>query len=140
MLVDGGKGQLGVARDALKAHGLDGITAASLAKEFEEVYVPGMDGPLNMEHHRRAQFLLQRLRDEAHRFAITQHRKIRDKKMTESILEKAPGIGPARRKALLKAFPSVEAIKQASLDELTQVQGISRTTAEALKRYLVESM
>ncbi len=140
MLVDGGKGQLGVARDALEAHGLDGITAASLAKEFEEVYVPGMDGPLNMEHHRRAQFLLQRLRDEAHRFAITQHRKIRDKKMTESILEKAPGIGPARRKALLKAFPSVEAIKQASLDELTQVQGISRTTAEALKRYLVESM
>jgi excinuclease ABC subunit C len=140
ILVDGGKGQLGVARQVLTAHELDAITTAALAKEFEEVHVPGLDTPLNMEHHRRAQFLLQRLRDEAHRFAITRHRALRDKKATESILDKAPGIGPARRKALLKAFPSVEAIARASLDELTQVKGISRTVAEALKRYLIENL
>ncbi|MCX7600230.1 MAG: helix-hairpin-helix domain-containing protein, partial [Armatimonadetes bacterium] len=139
ILADGGKGQLNVAVEAVQKAGLD-VTVAALAKEHEEVFVPGREEPLDMTSHPRAQFLLQRIRDEAHRFAITHHRSLRDAKATASILEQIPGIGPTRRKALLAHFPSVQAIAQASLDEIASVPGISRQLAATLKKHLLERL
>jgi excinuclease ABC subunit C len=137
IIVDGGKGQLGVAEEALAEAGLQ-IALASLAKREEEVFVPGRSEPLDMEQHMHARFLLQRLRDEAHRFAITHHRSVRDKAMTRSILDDAPGIGDRRKKELLKAFGSVQEMAKASLEELSRVQGMNKEVALALWKYLNE--
>jgi excinuclease ABC subunit C len=136
ILIDGGKGHLNAALEILKELGLDSIPAASLAKEKEEVFVPGRSEPLNIPRTSAALHLLQRVRDEAHRFALGYHRKLRHKESLASALDSIPGIGPKRKKALLKKFGSVRSIKEASIDELSQVPGITGKLAEKVKEYL----
>ena len=105
--MDGGKGQLNVAVRVLEELGLeDEIPVAALAKQFEEVYLPGMADPVRIPRGSEALYLLQRVRDEAHRFAITYHRKLRGKRMTVSVLDGVPGLGPARRKRLVAELGS----------------------------------
>jgi excinuclease ABC subunit C len=119
LLVDGGKGQLSVAERVVADLGLtDEIPLASLAKRFEEVYVPGRAEPVRIPRQSEALYLLQRVRDEAHRFAITYHRELRGKRMTRSVLDDIPGLGPVRQKRLLKEMGGVGAVKQASAEQL----------------------
>ena len=119
LLVDGGKGQLAVAERVVEELGLeDEIPVASLAKQFEEVYVPGRADPIRIPRQSEALYLLQRIRDEAHRFAITYHRQLRGKRMTRSVLDDVPGLGPTRRKRLLSELGGVNAVKAASLETL----------------------
>jgi excinuclease ABC subunit C len=119
LLVDGGKGQLGVAERVLHELGLEGeIELAALAKQFEEVYRPGSPDPVRLRRGSDALYLLQRVRDEAHRFAITFHRERREKRMTKSILDDIPGLGPSRKARLVKELGGVNAVRGASLEEL----------------------
>jgi excinuclease ABC subunit C len=119
ILVDGGKGQLGVAERVVERLGLgDEIELAALAKQFEEVYRPGSPDPVRIRRGSDALYLLQRVRDEAHRFAITFHRERRGKRMTRSVLDGIPGLGPARKARLVKEFGGVNAVRAASLEEL----------------------
>ncbi|MDP1804950.1 MAG: excinuclease ABC subunit C, partial [Acidimicrobiales bacterium] len=119
LLVDGGKGQLSVAVRVLQELGLDEeIPTASLAKRFEEVYLPGMADPVRLPRQSEALYLLQRVRDEAHRFAISYHRELRGKRMTTSVLDDIPGLGEVRRKRLLKEIGGVRAVERATLEEL----------------------
>ncbi|HLI02190.1 MAG TPA: excinuclease ABC subunit UvrC [Acidimicrobiales bacterium] len=119
LLVDGGKGQLGVAMRVLEELGLDEeIPVAALAKQFEEVYVPGRADPVRIPRGSEALYLLQQIRDEAHRFAITYHRNLRNKRMTSSVLDDIPGLGPTRKRRLVRELGGVNAVKQASLDTL----------------------
>ena len=119
LLVDGGKGQLAVAERVLKNLGLDlEIPVASLAKRFEEVFIPGQSEPVEVPRGSEALFMLQRIRDEAHRFANSFHRQLRDKRMVTSALDGIPGLGEARKKRIVKAFGGVNAVKKASLDDL----------------------
>lgn len=119
LLVDGGKGQLAVAERVLKNLGLDlEIPVASLAKRFEEVFMPGQSEPVEVPRGSEALFMLQRIRDEAHRFANSFHRELRDKRMVTSALDGIPGLGEARKKRIVKAFGGVNAVKKASLDDL----------------------
>lgn len=137
LLVDGGKGQLGRAVAVLERFGLSGrFPVAGLAKQHEELFLPGRSAPLLLPRHSQALYLIQRVRDEAHRFAITSHRNLRTKRGLASRLENVPGIGPTRRKQLLDRFGSIEAIQQASIEELTAIPGITLKLAEALKSYL----
>ena len=119
LVVDGGKGQLSVALKVVEDLGLDGeISVAALAKRFEEVFVPGQADPVRIPRQSEALYLLQRLRDEAHRFAITYHRQLRGKRMTKSSLDGIPGLGPTRKKRLVKELGGVAAVKSAPLDQL----------------------
>ena len=119
LLVDGGKGQLAVALRVVEDLGLEEeIPVAALAKRFEEVYLPGRADPVSIPRHSEALYLLQRVRDEAHRFAITYHRQLRGKRMTQSALDDVPGLGPVRRKRLLTELGGVRAVKAASLESL----------------------
>ena len=119
LVVDGGKGQLHVAERVVRDLGLeDQIELAALAKQFEEVYRPGSPDPVRLRRGSDALYLLQRVRDEAHRFAITFHRERRGKRMTKSILDDIPGLGPARKARLVKEFGGVNAVRAASLEEL----------------------
>jgi excinuclease ABC subunit C len=136
ILIDGGKGHLNAALEVLKELGLNSIPAASLAKEKEEVFVPGRPEPLNIPRTSAALHLLQRVRDEAHRFALGYHRKLRHKESIASALDSIPGIGPKRKKALIKKFGSVRGVKEASIDELSRVPGITGKLAEKIKEYL----
>lgn len=138
LVVDGGKGQLNVAVEVLEAFDLLGrVPVCGLAKQFEEIYLPGRMKPVILPRRSEGLFLMQRVRDEAHRFAITSHRRRRRKAGLASQLEQVPGIGPARRKALLKAFnKDIEAIRIASLDDLTAVAGITPEIAENIKAVL----
>jgi len=133
LLVDGGKGQLSVAERVLDTLGLTGeIPIASLAKRFEEVYVPGQSEPVRIPRQSDALYLLQRIRDEAHRFAITFHRELRGKRMTRSVLDDIPGLGPTRKKRLLKELGGVGAVKQASLEQLTALTWLPDAVADAV--------
>jgi len=134
LLIDGGKGQLNVAVEVLKEFELcDKISAAGLAKQFEELFVPGERKPISLPRQSAALYLVQRVRDEAHRFAITSHRRRRSKIGMASRLENIPGIGPKKRRALLKHFGnSIDAIKQASIDDLVRVPGINETLAAVI--------
>ena len=133
LLVDGGKGQLSVAERVLDNLGLTGeIPIASLAKRFEEVYVPGQSEPVRIPRQSDALYLLQRIRDEAHRFAITFHRELRGKRMTRSVLDDIPGLGPTRKKRLLKELGGVGAVKQASLEQLTALTWLPDAVADAV--------
>ena len=115
LLVDGGKGQLGVAIRVLEELGLDDeIPVASLAKQFEEVYVPGQSEPIRIPRQSEALYLLQRVRDEAHRFAITYHRQLRNKRMTKSVLDDIAGLGPRGRKRLVEVMGGVRAVQNAT--------------------------
>jgi excinuclease ABC subunit C len=133
LLVDGGKGQLNVAIRVLEALGLDDeIPVAALAKQFEEVYLPGMADPIRVPRGSEALYLLQQVRDEAHRFAITYHRKLRDKRMTVSALDGIPGLGPARRKRLLRELGSQKAVREASKEKLEALKWLPKPVAEAV--------
>jgi excinuclease ABC subunit C len=131
LLVDGGKGQLGVAVRVLQELGLeDEIPVASLAKQFEEVYLPGQPDPVRLPRQSEALYLLQRLRDESHRFAIGYHRQLRNKRMTKSVLDDIPGLGPTRKKRLVKEMGGVNAVKRASLDDLKALSWLPDAVAE----------
>jgi excinuclease ABC subunit C len=133
LLVDGGKGQLNVAVRVLEELGLEEeIPVASLAKRFEEVYVPGESEPRVVPRSSEALFMLQRIRDEAHRFAITFHRQLRGKRMTTSVLDGVPGLGETRKKRLVKELGGVGKVKQASLDELKALSWLPDKVAEAV--------
>jgi len=136
ILIDGGKGHLNAALEILKEQGLDSIPAAALAKENEEVFVPGRSQPLNIPRTSVALHLLQRIRDEAHRFALGYHQQLRQKESIASVLDNVPGIGPKRKKALLKKFGSVRGIREASIDDLSRVPGITDNLAEKMKEFL----
>lgn len=135
VVVDGGRGQLACARKAMEELGFGHIPAVALAKGEELVYTAGAAEPLSLPRDSAALKLLQRLRDEAHRFAVTYHRTLHRKHTLKSILDEIPGIGPARRRALLKAFPSLEAIGRATVQELAAVPGMNRRAAEEVYRY-----
>jgi excinuclease ABC subunit C len=133
LLVDGGKGQLNVAVRVLEELGLeDEIPAAGLAKQFEEVYLPGTADPVRIPRGSEALYLLQRVRDEAHRFAITYHRQLRGKRMTVSVLDGVPGLGPTRRKRLLAEMGSVKAVREAPKEALLSLPWLPDGVAEAL--------
>ena len=133
LLVDGGKGQLNVAQRVVEDLGLeDEIPVASLAKQFEEVFVPGSADPIRIPRQSEALYLLQRVRDEAHRFAITYHRQLRGKRMTKSVLDDVPGLGPARRKRLIAELGGVKAVKQASLEDLQALSFLPDAVAAAV--------
>ena len=133
LVVDGGKGQLSVAIRVLEDLGLeDEIPVASLAKRFEEVYVPGESDPIRIPRQSEALYLLQRLRDEAHRFAISYHRELRGKRMTKSALDDIPGLGPTRKKRLVKELGGVGAVKQADLDTLRALPWLPDKVADAV--------
>jgi excinuclease ABC subunit C len=136
ILIDGGKGHLNAALEVMKELGLDSIPAASLAKEKEEVFIPARSEPLDIPQTSAALYLLQRIRDEAHRFALGYHQRLRHKESIISALDSIPGIGPKRKKALLKKFGSMRGIKEASTDELATVEGITSKLAEKVKEYL----
>jgi excinuclease ABC subunit C len=137
LLVDGGKGQLSVAERVVDELGLaDEIPIASLAKRFEEVYVPGQSDPVRIPRQSEALYLLQRVRDEAHRFAITYHRELRGKRMTKSVLDDVPGLGPTRKKRLVKELGGVGAVKRAELHQLTELSWLPDTVAEAVYAHI----
>ena len=136
ILIDGGKGQLGAALEVLSEYGLDHLRVVGLAKRKEEVFVPGQDSPVCLPRDSQGLHLIQRVRDEAHRFAITTHRRARTKLGMASTLEAIPGVGPQRRKALLKAFGSMDRIREATLEELSAVAGITPKVAERIKESL----
>jgi excinuclease ABC subunit C len=133
LLIDGGKGHLGVALQVLKEAGIDSIATASIAKENEEIFLAERSDPIILPNNSPALFMLQRIRDEAHRFAITYHRKARQKSVAASILDDVPGIGSKRKKALIRHFGSVSKIREASLEELALVSGMNKTLADRLK-------
>ena len=133
LLVDGGKGQLGVAVKVLEDLGLsDQIPVASLAKRFEEVYLPGRSDPVEVRRGSEALFLLQRIRDESHRFAITYHRELRGKRMTRSVLDGVPGLGEKRKQRLIKELGGVRAVQTAELSTLEALPWLPDAVARAL--------
>jgi excinuclease ABC subunit C len=136
ILIDGGKGQLGMACAELKKLGLEEIPVIGLAKEFEEIYLPGKSEPLRLGLDHPAVKLLQRLRDECHRVANSYNAQLRLKKISESVLDEFPGIGERRKSALLKKFGSVQRLKMATLEQLAEVPGFGGKAAEELKRFL----
>jgi excinuclease ABC subunit C len=132
-LVDGGKGQLSVAVRVLEDLGLrDEIPVASLAKRFEEVYVPDRAEPLEVPRGSEALFLLQRIRDESHRFAISYHRQLRDKRMTRSVLDGIPGLGEKRKQRLIKELGGVRAVQRAELEDLRALPWLPDAVAAAV--------
>ena len=133
LLVDGGKGQLGVAVKVLDDLGLsDEIPVASLAKRFEEVYVPGESEPKEVPRGSEALFMLQRIRDESHRFAITYHRQLRDKRMTKSVLDDIPGLGEKRKQRLVKEMGGIRAVQRAQQDDLRALPWLPDSVADAI--------
>lgn len=136
VVIDGGKGQLNAAREVLKELDLDSIPLSSLAKENEELFVPEKSDPIILPKSSLSLKLLQRLRDEAHRFAITYFQKVHKKRVFTSALDEVPGIGPKKKKALVKQFGTVQAIRQASIAELSAVTGINRELAQKIKEKL----
>jgi excinuclease ABC subunit C len=136
VVIDGGKGQLAAGLRALQGFRERGVTVISLAKRIEEVFIPGRAAPLVLGHDTPELQLLQRVRDEAHRFAITHHRIRRDRAMTASVLDDLPGVGPARKRALLAHFGSPDAILSASREELESVPGVPGKLARDVYREL----
>jgi len=132
VIIDGGPGQLGAARRALDELGEHDVDLCSLAKRFEELYRVGHREPVALPRGSEALYLVQRIRDEAHRFAIGYHRTLRGKRMTASVLDDLQGVGPARRKALLRHFGSVKKMREASVEDLAEVTGISGTLAQRI--------
>lgn len=136
VLIDGGKGQLNAALEVLSEYGLDHLAIFGLAKREEEIFIPGQSEPICLPRDSPGLFLVQRIRDEAHRFAISVHRRAREKGALASTLEVIPGVGPQRRKALLRVFGSMDGIRSASVDELAAVDGMNRKVAERIKETL----
>src|SRR5271165_2713745 len=136
VVIDGGKGQLAAGLAPLKGFRDRGVAVISLAKRIEEVFIPGRRTPLVLDHSTPELQLLQRVRDEAHRFAVTHHRSRRDRAMTTSLLDELPGIGPSRKRALLARFGSPDAVVSASSEELQAVSGVPAKVARELYGYL----
>ena len=136
VLIDGGKGHLNAALEVMRGLGLGSIPAASLAKEREEIFIPGNPGPVDLPQTSVALHLLQRVRDEAHRFALGYHKRLRHKEGIASALDGIPGIGPKRKKVLIREFGSVRGIKEASIDQLAAVEGMTGKLAAKVKEYL----
>ncbi len=133
VVVDGGPPQVAAAQQALDELGIDDIPVCGLAKRLEEVWLPGEEDPVILARSSEGLYLLQRIRDEAHRFAITHHRGRRSKSMVESVLDDVPGLGEVRRKTLLKHFGSLKKLREAEVEQLAQVPGIGPRTASAIK-------
>ena len=136
VVIDGGRGQLGAALDVLRDFGLGDVPACGLAKREEEIYVADLAEPVRLPRSSQALYLLQRVRDEAHRFAVTYHRTVRGKRVRQSALDAVPGIGPKRKRALLRKFGSVKALRAASIEEIAATEGLSSRLAETVKRSL----
>ena len=136
VLIDGGKGHLNAAVEVFLELGIDEVPLASLAKEREEIFVRDTQESIMLPRSSPALFLVQRLRDEAHRFAVTYHQRSRTRKGLRSAIDVVPGIGPKRRRMLLRRFGSVKGVKDASTDELAAVPGMTRTLAQRIKEYL----
>jgi len=136
VLIDGGRGHLNAALDAMKEMGAGFIPVASLAKEQEELFRPEIGEPIMLPRTSPALYVVQRIRDEAHRFALGYHQRVRRAESIASALDNVPGIGPKRKRALLKKFGSVRAIKEAPIDELAAVIGMPRSLAERVKESL----
>jgi excinuclease ABC subunit C len=132
VIIDGGKGQLNAARAALDELGISGVEICGLAKRLEEVFLPDRAEPVLLPRASEALYLLQRVRDEAHRFAITYHRTLRGRQMVESAFDEIPGIGPSRRRSLLDMFGSLQGVREATVDDLAQTPGISDTLARTI--------
>ena len=140
ILVDGGKGQLGVAIDVIKELGLENeIPVASLAKRLEEVFVPGSSMPIDVPRGSEALFMLQVIRDEAHRFANTFHRQLRGKRMKVSGLDGIPGLGAARKEKLMQVFGSMKSLREASADEILAQSGLPQVVSQAVFNALHQS-
>jgi excinuclease ABC subunit C len=138
VVVDGGPPQVAAAQRALDELGIDDIPVCGLAKRLEEIWLPGQEDPVILPRTSEALFLLQRIRDEAHRFAISHHRSRRSKTMVESLLDDVPGLGEVRRKALLKRFGSLRKVRAATVEEIAAVPGIGVRTAEAIVAALAQ--
>ncbi len=136
VLIDGGKGHLGAALQVFLELGITSIPLASLAKENEELFVPQTPEPIVLPRTSPALFLVQRLRDEAHRFAITYHRQRRSKRSTTSALDHVPGIGPKRRQMLIRQFGSVQGVREATLEDVAAAPGMTLTLASKVKEWL----
>ncbi len=136
VIIDGGKGQLGAAASAMREMGVHHIPVVGLAKRFEELFVPDEDEPIVLPRGSEALYLVQRIRDEAHRFAITFHRQVRGKTAIASALDSIQGVGPKRKKALLKKFGSVKAIREANVEEIASTLGFTRALADRVKAEL----
>ena len=136
VLIDGGKGHLGAALQVFLELGIDSIALASLAKENEELFVPQVPEPIVLPRNSQALFLVQRVRDEAHRFAVTFHRQRRSKRTIASAIDLVPGIGPKRRRMLLRRFGSVRGLKDASLGDIAAVPGMTLRLARTVKEYI----
>ncbi|MFA5844307.1 MAG: excinuclease ABC subunit UvrC [Coriobacteriia bacterium] len=137
LIVDGGKPQLSAALAALADAGVTGIPVVALAKREEELFVPGWEEPVVLPAGSASLFLVKRVRDEAHRFAVTYHRDLRGKAMTASVLDDVPGLGPTRKKALLKAFGSVRRLREATVEEIAAVPGVPRKVAQDVSATLL---
>ena len=136
VIVDGGKGQVSAAKSVLDELGLHDLPLAGLAKEREELFLPERSAPIVLPSTSSALYLVQRLRDEAHRFAITYHRSLRDKRTVRSAFDDLPGVGPKRRRELLKVFGSIKRVREAPVEQIAAVPGISRALAERIKATL----
>ncbi len=135
VIIDGGKGQLSAAMEVLQELHID-IPTIGLAKENEEIFVPGSPDPIILPRSSQGLYMVQRIRDEAHRFGITYHRKLRSDRTFKSVLDEIPGIGPKRKQALMKHYGSVRAISAASIDDLAALNGMTRDAAEKVKEYI----
>lgn len=138
IIIDGGKGQLNAALEIIRGNGLTEVMVVGLAKEFEHVFKEGESEPLILPRHSQSLYLIQRIRDEAHRFAITYHRKLRSKRNMVSVLDHVPGIGAKRRKALWDAFGSLNKIKGASVEEMAALPGMNYAAAQAVYDFFRE--
>jgi excinuclease ABC subunit C len=135
IIIDGGKGQLSAAMEVLQELRID-IPTVGLAKENEEIFTPGSPDPIILPRSSQGLYMVQRIRDEAHRFGITYHRKLRSDRTFKSVLDEIPGIGPKRKQALMKHFGSVRAMGNASVEDLAALDGMTRDAAEKVKEYI----
>ena len=136
VILDGGKGQLSAGLDALADAGRLQIPIAALAKEREELFLPNRSDPIMLPRTSQGLYLVQRIRDEAHRFAVTYHQKVRAKRAVRSLLDEIPGVGPSRKRALLRTFGSVRGMRAAPLDDLAAVSGVGQALAKRIKEAL----
>ena len=136
VLIDGGKGHLNAVQEVFLELGISNIPLASIAKQREEIFVPHMPEPIFLDRTSQGLFLLQRIRDEAHRFAITYHRQRRSKALTKSDLDLIPGIGPKRKKLLLRKFGNLSNLRKATTQQITEIRGFTETSSNRLLEIL----
>jgi excinuclease ABC subunit C len=136
VVIDGGKGQLSAAAQALAAEGFADVAVIALAKKEEEVFMPGRPTPIRLDRRNRALHLVQRIRDEAHRFAVRYNRKLRSKRTIRSDLGDIPGVGPKRQTVLLRRFGSLKGVKEATHEEIARIPGFSEALASRILTYL----